>query len=233
MAKRFWNAFFLDEKTLDRLPDWIRSWTTIGVGFYLCALAVCLIVTAILLIRLGLDALLAPESELQQTIRNFLLAFASAFGAPFLVWRAIVAHRQATAASEQARIALESYATGIFSKSVELMGSMRQIELPQNDGTLSTRSVPNIEARLGSIYSLERLLHSSEKDRRAILETLCAYVRENTPLEIPQTEPEVSAFLRGESPPKPTLRKDVQAAITVIGRRPPLSTKAWILSAPT
>jgi len=147
------------------------------------------------------------------------LAFASAFGAPFLVWRTWVAHQQAKAAAEQARVALENHVTGIFSKSVELMGLVRETKVSGPEGLSVTRSAPNVEARLGALYSLERLLSESEKDQRAILETLCAYVRENSPLEIPKDEDEAQAFFRGELPPAPSRRADVQAALTIIGRR--------------
>jgi uncharacterized protein YjbI with pentapeptide repeats len=88
-----------------------------------------------------------------------------------------------------------------------------------SDGIPVVHSSPNIEARLGALYSLERLLLESQKDQRAILETICAYVRENSPLEAPESEAS-SLFKRGEIPPTPTRRADVQAAITVIGRRP-------------
>ena len=148
MANRFWNAFNLDDRALNRLPEWLRSWTTIGATIYLSALIACLIVVSVLVVRLGADALFSPTSNSQETIKNFLLAFASAFGAPFLIWRAIVAHRQARAATDQARIASENYVTGVFSKSVELIGSTRQIELERPDGTFASRTVPNIETRL-------------------------------------------------------------------------------------
>jgi len=223
MANNLWNLFHLQLPAIKRSPKWLRAWVTIGAFVSVCALIACVIMISILLVRLGIDALLSPAPIYQEAARNFLLAFASAFGAPFLVWRAWVAHQQAKAAAEQARVALENHITGIFSKSVEMMGFVQQSQLPRPDGTFVSRSVPNIEARLGAIYSLERILRESEKDQRAILETLCAYVRENTPLEIPDDEAEASIFYRGEMPPSPTRRKDVQAAITVIGRRPKIA----------
>jgi len=215
-----WNQFFLNAPSIKRLPEWLRAWLTITASACVLAILFCLITVCILLVRLGIDALFAPFPNYQEAARNFLLAFASAFGAPFLVWRAWVAHRQAVASAEQARIALENHITGIFSKSIELMGSVREAEAPRPDGTIAIRFMPNIEGRLGAIYSLERILRESEKDRVAILETLCAYVREISPFETPEDEAERSVFNQGEAPPRPTMRKDVQAAITVIGRRP-------------
>jgi hypothetical protein len=86
--------------------------------------------------------------------------------------------------------------------------------------TLQIEQFRGVLAPLGALYSLERLLVESEKDQRAVLETLCAYVRENSAFEIPDDEAESQQFFRGELPPKPLRRADVQAAITIIGRRP-------------
>ena len=207
---------------LKSLPKPLKWALAIIAGIIAGAAAVlflyCLAIVAYLIFRLGQEALLYPHPNNQELTRNFLLAFAAVFGAPLLLWRAWVAHRQSRAATEQARIALENHVTGIFSKSVELMGLVREITVAGNDNV--TRTVPNIEARLGALYSLERLLAVSDKDQRAILETLCAYIRENSPIEIPTEEPEASQFRGGDLPPKATRRVDVQAAITIIGRRP-------------
>jgi pentapeptide repeat protein len=103
---------------------------------------------------------------------------------------------------------------------------------------------PNIEVRLGGIYALERIGKDSPQDHLQIMEILTAYIRENAPAsgaETPPTPPPeepmerdggaFQAFLNelaqyyqwgGEhyrwvqtlSP-----RTDIQAAITVIGRR--------------
>jgi uncharacterized protein YjbI with pentapeptide repeats len=180
---------------------------------------VCTVISGILLVRLGWNALAGETSSNQETIKNFLLAFASTFGVPFLIWRTWVAHRQARAALEQARIAAENHITGIFSKSVELMGFVREARSVGTNGIQLSTSVPNIESRLGALYALERLLAESIKDQRAILETLCAYVRENSRLEIPEDEATAQEFFRGNLPPRPTHRADVQAALTIIGRR--------------
>jgi hypothetical protein len=68
-------------------------------------------------------------------------------------------------------------------------------------------------------------MKESPKDRRAILETLCAYIRNNSPLEI-SSEKQQREYFSGEWWPEPTRRTDVQAAITVIGRRDANSKKS-------
>jgi len=220
MNRQIWNYLFIQAPKFKHLPEWLRAWATVVVSICVVSFLFCLLIICVILVRLGIDALSYSTPAYQESVRNFLLAFASAFGATFLVWRAWVAHQQARAASEQARIALENHVTGIFSKSIELMGFMREGEQERADGTYLKRSVPNIEARLGAIYSLERIMRESKKDQVSVLETLCAYVRENSPINIPDDPAEASIFLRGDDPPKPTRRKDVQAALTVIGRRP-------------
>lgn len=214
-----WTALHLRPRAFRDFPEGLRAWVTIASAVALAGLVICVLITVFLLCRLGWDALSSPAPNYQEATKNFLFAFASAFGAPFLVWRTWVAHKQASAAAEQAHIALENHITGIFSKSVELMGQVREVKTNGPGGVLMVRSVPNIEARLGALYSLERLLRESEKDQRAILETLCAYVRENSPVELPQNEEQASLFRRGDLPPTATRRGDVQAALTIVGRR--------------
>lgn len=64
--------------------------------------------------------------------------------------------------------------------------------------------------RLGGIYALERIARDSERDHWPIMEILTAYVRENAPWKEEQSSREVI-------PPK--LATDIQAILTVLGRR--------------
>lgn len=66
--------------------------------------------------------------------------------------------------------------------------------------------------RVGAIYALERIAQDSERDHRAIVEVLNAYIRDRAPT------------VRGAQPAVPQGSKirpmpDVQAALTVLGRR--------------
>jgi hypothetical protein len=47
--------------------------------------------------------------------------------------------------------------------------------------TVEEETVPNLEVRLGTIYALERIAEDSERDHIPIMETLCAYIRQNAP----------------------------------------------------
>ena len=78
--------------------------------------------------------------------------------------------------------------------------------------------------RLGGIYALERIARDSERDHWSIMEILTAYVREHAPWkgeeQISQEE-----TLPSETPPTqnhrspPKLAADIQAILTVVGRR--------------
>jgi len=75
----------------------------------------------------------------------------------------------------------------------------------------------SLEARLGGIYSLERISRDSQDDHWTVVETLAAFIREKRKIpkstEKSDTETESSGK---DVDPVPT---DIQAALTVLGRR--------------
>lgn len=66
--------------------------------------------------------------------------------------------------------------------------------------------------RIGGIYALERIASDSPRDHPTIMEVLAAFIREHSHEPWPLAQP-------GAKPPERTPRPDVQAALTVIGRR--------------
>ena len=91
-----------------------------------------------------------------------------------------------------------------------------------------------IDVRLGGIYALERIAIDSKADRRTIHEVLCAYVRQHAPVHPPDNPASPGDRLGGVSglavkrelaweadqhPPLRVRAVDVQAAMTVLGRR--------------
>ncbi|MGW3361286.1 pentapeptide repeat-containing protein [Streptomyces bungoensis] len=100
----------------------------------------------------------------------------------------------------------EGHVTDRFTKAVEQLGSAV------------------LEVRLGGVYSLERIMHDSPKDYQTVLEVLAAFVRERASLlrqSASKGDPRIARALRRVSQTaasgKPTT--DVQAALTVLGRR--------------
>jgi hypothetical protein len=69
-----------------------------------------------------------------------------------------------------------------------------------------------LDVRIGGIYALERIARDSPRDHPTIMEVLTAFVRDHSREQWPPTE-------NGAEQPDRLTRPDVQAAITVIGRR--------------
>lgn len=115
-------------------------------------------------------------------------------------FNAYQASRSANAANENAKsvyknaqAAEDKQITERFSKAIELLGNQQ------------------IEVKLGGIYALEQIAKDApEKYHWTVMEVLTAFVRENAPLKKEE---------EGEKEEIPKLRTDIQAALTVIGRR--------------
>ncbi len=91
--------------------------------------------------------------------------------------------------SEQGRIAEQ------ISRAIDQIGAYKQNFEDNKDNK------PNIEARVGGIYSLERIAKDSDDDYEKIMDILCAYVR-------------VRALKKYKA-----IREDIQAAIDVLGTK--------------
>ncbi|MFJ9198046.1 pentapeptide repeat-containing protein [Streptomyces flaveolus] len=99
------------------------------------------------------------------------------------------AHTQ-TKDREQAELTREGQVTERYVEAIKLLSS------------------DNLTQRLGGIYSLERIMWDSDKDRSTAVEVLAAFIRDR-------------AAIRNSDEPDRDIRpeEDVQAALTVLGRR--------------
>ena len=70
---------------------------------------------------------------------------------------------------------------------------------------------------LGAVYTLERIAQDSDRDHIQIMEILCAYIRNNAPWTLAQSAKMATAPEKRAVDTYP--RADIQAALTVIGRR--------------
>jgi uncharacterized protein YjbI with pentapeptide repeats len=82
---------------------------------------------------------------------------------------------------------------------------------------LDKAGADHLQARIGAIYSLERLTHDSPRDQPTIIEVISAFIRTNTPA--PTSAP-TNAYSSVSCPNEP-IRPDIQAALVVLGRRNP------------
>ncbi|WP_330481421.1 pentapeptide repeat-containing protein [Streptomyces sp. NBC_00724] len=79
----------------------------------------------------------------------------------------------------------------------------------------------HLTQRLGGIYSLERIMRDSEKDHPTVVEVLAAFIR-TAPEPKYQETPAADARASRDSLESQKPTEDVQAALTVLGRRPSL-----------
>ena len=88
----------------------------------------------------------------------------------------------------------EGQVTDRYTKAIEQLGS------------------DNLHVRIGGIYALERIARDSTKDHPAVMEVLTAFIREHPRRPRPSSDAGRPEELRSKRP-------DIQAAITVVGRR--------------
>jgi hypothetical protein len=80
-------------------------------------------------------------------------------------------------------------------------------------GAVDASGRSKLQTRLGAIYRLERIARDSEKDHWPVMELLTTYVRENSPVT-DRGNAQESGVAK-----KPRPRTDIQAILTVLGRR--------------
>lgn len=163
------------------------------------------------------DAPALASSKPFEGARNIAFALTALVGGPFLVWRTILADKQTRTAEKQTAIAQEktnideqTHFTTLYIKSIELLGATRLVKKKDDDGKVYDDTEAAMELRLGAIYALERIARDSWKDHWPIMEVLTAYIRESSPITEDVTLPDITV--------------DIQAILTVIGRR----NKKWI-----
>ena len=124
------------------------------------------------------------------------------FGGLAVLVGVVFAWKRLEATERQIHIAQEGQVTDRFTKAIEQLGSDR------------------LEIRLGGIYALERIARDSARDHWPVMEVLTAYVRKHASIKEKSTL--VQYWPQTVSQPeskKPTLETDIQAVLTVIGRR--------------
>jgi uncharacterized protein YjbI with pentapeptide repeats len=188
---------------------------------FVCGSVLCLLLLAYLAYQLwkfwqGLDQLelkdrFAIKNDFIKTVAQILGGAFFLFGLYF-TWSNLV-------------VTQEKNLTDLYTKAVEQLGSDR------------------LEVRLGGIYALERIARGSEKDQSTIMEVLTAYIRDNAPWppedyslakkKRPWTKPkEKEAILPKKGKTEDEYKEfsikpdpDIQAVLTVIGRRSRINTQ--------
>ncbi|MEA3048528.1 MAG: hypothetical protein QOG84_364 [Sphingomonadales bacterium] len=120
--------------------------------------------------------MLAFWTKDSSSVRDLVFVVASIIGGALLLWRTINHDRQTKAVQSNARTAAQGHITDRINKAIENLGTERRKVFDNQEV-----SEPNLEVRIGAIYALERIAQDSERDHIPIMETLCAYIRENAP----------------------------------------------------
>jgi hypothetical protein len=142
-------------------------------------------------IRLTKDQLLKAQNDVRTTGVQALGGFVLLLGAGV----------GAYLTSRQVRVAREGQITERFTRAIDQLGSEK------------------LDVRLGGIYALERIARGSKDDHGPIIEILTTYLREHSPWP-PSRPGQYVAMASIEDIPSLAQRAaDLQAVLTVIGRR--------------
>lgn len=193
----------MSDNNTDALKNWLVALTFIFLLF-LISIFFCFLNIEGLSIDQRLDygtKALTTTGTIFAGIAVFINAFYAAKRAEAMNKSAEAANESAKAALKNAEAALKNaqaaedkQVTERFAKAIEQLGNEK------------------IETRLGAIYTLERIAKDSPKDHWTIIEILTAFVREHVPLQPKEEKVQ-------DVEQKPKMRTDIQAALTVIGRR--------------
>jgi hypothetical protein len=154
------------------------------------------------------------RADLEDTFRKTfaqVVAGIGAAGALYFTFQSSEAARKSSdAAQEATETARETQITQEYAKAVEQLG---------------TTGSDKLAVRLGGIYALERIANGSAKDHATIIEVLTAYIRDVAPWP-PKPAPSEQrpaivkpALGTSKTPSMPKPAADVQAILTVLGRR--------------
>ena len=113
--------------------------------------------------------------KLRTEPRFIFLSYIAIVSLPFIVLRSYHTYRQLNVSNKQADTASQAMINNAFSKAIEQLGEFKTLELEKDKKTY----VPNMEVRLGALYSLEKIAKSNDEFRGSIINILSAYVREN------------------------------------------------------
>ena len=144
------------------------------------------------------------DPRLPELVNDYRTTLVQLFGGSGLLlgllfaWRRIAAAEDtAKAAVRQVHVSEQGQVTERFTRAIDQLGNEK-----------------NLTVRLGGIYSLERIARDSQPDHWTVVEVLTAFVRQNAARD----ELNEEDWPPGEEPTPPR-RPDVQAALTVLGRR--------------
>lgn len=205
---------------LREVPDWTKSRLLGGFVSTIIGIVAIWIVVLLFGALVGLTGAVFGAEDTD--LRGLAIFIAAAIGAPFLVWRSIVAQKTVDVSehgqvTDRINAAVVAIGTDKVAKRQRISSSGKRVYVDGISGEPDLKkpvyeevSIPNMEVRLGGIYALGRIAQESLDFHIEIMEILCAYVRENAPK---------GSAVRNELDPRPTPRTDIQATVSILGKR--------------
>jgi len=130
------------------------------------------------------------ETAVDNARGRLLTLGAGLFAAGALVFTA----RNFTVSRRTLELTEQGQVTDRYTKAIEQLGSDK------------------LDVRIGGIYALERVARDSARDHPTVMEVLTAFIREHSHKQAPPPDPDSQVQ-------EQSTRPDVQAAVTVVGRR--------------
>ena len=171
------------------------------IGFPLFILFIILY-SQLFLVPLGISTL-----ELSDIDSGFALAFLGTVTAGVALFSGFLAILRSEEDKNQNKIAKSESEIADKQAITAEQGQIteRLNKATENLGKSTADGEPIIEVRIGALYALERIAQDSIRDHIQILEILCAYIRNGS--------------LKNKKDKTENPTEDVQAALTIIGRR--------------
>ena len=148
----------------------------------------------------------AIRLELENDARRTLAQIIGGAIGLVVIW---ITWQRLQVAREELQIAREGQITERYSRAIEHLGNKESLDV-----------------RVEAIYALERTARDSRQDHGPIMEILTAYVREHAQRDRPPSvrqpaadEQRPASFSDEDLLPTSALKADIQAALTVLGRR--------------
>jgi hypothetical protein len=185
-----------------------RRWEPIVLALILLALSVVWLPEAMVnrSYRGDQQRSIASGNNYAKLVDDYRKTLVQIIGGAFLLYGLYLTHRRTKATEdtlrttqESLKVTRETQITDRFTKAITQLGAT------------DSQGKKQLEIRFGGIYALEWIAKDSPDDHWSIMEILTAYVRENAPWRRPKNEDYSQAFTDPA--------KDIQAIMTVIGRR--------------
>lgn len=154
-----------------------------------------------------MDHATVTPTELARARNDVRTTLLQGFGGMVLLLGAYLTWRQTqlgrAASREELQLTREGQLTDRFTRAVDQLGSK------------------DVAVRVGGIYALGRIADESITDRASIADLLTAYVRRNAPWPPDAKSPFPADFPLDQLPHLSVRAPDIQAILTVLGRRTP------------